>query len=212
MLEFKSFVLGDWQTNAWVIYPTEGDAGRPAWIVDPGFGPEPVLDYLKREQLEPAAIMLTHAHVDHIAGIQQVRSQYPSIPIQIHEAEADFLTDPTLNLSAALAEPVVAPAATATLAHGQTVEFAGTSVEVRHTPGHSPGSVSFWWKSEETVVSGDALFAGSIGRTDFPGSDHETLLTSIREQLLSLPGETRVLPGHGPATTVSHEAATNPWL
>ncbi|HEX7010211.1 MAG TPA: MBL fold metallo-hydrolase, partial [Phycisphaeraceae bacterium] len=130
----------------------------------------------------------------------------------IHEAERAFLSDAALNLSIVLPEPVVAPEPTATFRHGDRLELDGLVFEVRHTPGHSPGGACFYQTEHGVAFVGDALFAGSIGRYDFPTSDGPTLFRSIREQLLTLPDATRILPGHGPATTIGRERRTNPYL
>lgn len=206
-LHIETFCLGEWMTNCYVVR-----VGQACWIVDAGFEPQPMLSYVREQQLQVEAIVLTHAHVDHIAGLHAVRAHWPAPPLLIHEAEEHFLTEPTLNLSIVLEEPITAPTATGTLAHGQTLELAGVTFHVRHTPGHSPGGICLHQPDSKVAIVGDTLFAGSIGRFDFPTSDGPTLLRSIREQLLTLPDETKVLPGHGPATTIARERAGNPYL
>ena len=207
-LHIERFVLGDWMTNCYVLSSGEGRC----WIVDAGFDPEPMIAFVQEQGLEPVRVVLTHAHVDHIAGLGEVRRVWPDLPILIHEAEQDFLGDAALNLSIVLAQPVVAPEPTDTLTHGQRLELDSLSFEVRHTPGHSPGGICLYQADHETALVGDTLFAGSIGRHDFPTSDGQTLLRSIREQLLTLPEPTRVLPGHGPQTSIGREKASNPYL
>ncbi|MEM7577663.1 MAG: MBL fold metallo-hydrolase, partial [Planctomycetota bacterium] len=157
-------------------------------------------------------VLLTHAHVDHIAGLANVRRRHPEVQVLVHEAEADFLTDASLNLSAYLAEPIVTDPADAFLASSESVDIAGVAWETRHTPGHSPGGITLYEPTQGIAIVGDTLFANGVGRTDFPTSDPPQLMRSIRDQLLTLPDDTRVLPGHGPETTVAHERATNPWL
>jgi len=207
-LHIESFCLGDWMTNCYVVY---NDAGA-CWIVDAGFGPEPMLGFILEKGLTPEQIVLTHAHVDHIAGLGQVVQAYPGLPILIHEAELCFPIDPMLNLSAALSERIVAPEPTDTFTHGETLTLDGLDFQVRHTPGHSPGGVCLYQKDYRVALVGDTLFAGSIGRHDFPTSDGPALMQSIHEQLLTLPDDTRVLPGHGPETTIGQERQTNPFL
>ena len=148
-----------------------------------------------------------------MAGVSEVLAAFKPRPkLLIHAAESEWLSNPTFNLSEFSDQPVTAPGADAFLEHGQSLDLGGLAFEVRHTPGHSPGSVSFHCPGAGMVISGDALFAGSIGRTDFPGCDHATLERSIRTQLYTLPGETQVFPGHGPATTVGREMMSNPYV
>jgi len=207
-LRIKRFCLGQWATNCYVI---AAESGR-CWFVDVGFEPDWMIRYVQEHGFEPQQIVLTHAHVDHIAGLAQVRSHWPEIPILIHPAEKEFLIQPHLNLSIALDEQVVAPEATGTLEHGQTLELDGNTFEVRHTPGHSPGGVVLVQSASGVVLAGDTLFSGSIGRSDFPTSDPEALFNSIRTQLYTLPDETAVLPGHGAKTSIGVEKATNPFV
>jgi len=216
-LHIQTFCLGDWQTNCYVLHrAVEDDPSdkppRACWIIDAGFEPLPLIKYIQDNQLQPKQIILTHAHIDHIAGLSQIRDQWKDIPILIHRAEQEFLTDPMLNLSIILDKPFIAPLATGTLEHGQTLQLDGLRFEVRHTPGHSPGGISLYQPDGAVVIVGDTLFAGSIGRTDFPNSDLPLLIESIRTQLLTLPDETRVLSGHGPTTTIGQERANNPYL
>jgi len=209
-LHIETFTLGMWQTNCYVVHIGEGG---DAWVVDAGFDPAPMIDAIKAKQLGVQQVVLTHAHVDHIAGLQEVVDAVDGDPpILIHEAEAAFLTDTTLNLSAMAMMPVVAPEATRLLAGGETLELGPHRFEVRHTPGHSPGGVCLYCEQQGVAIVGDTLFAGSIGRYDFPTSDGPALMRSIRERLLTLPDDTRVLPGHGPATTVGQERRSNPYL
>lgn len=211
----QPFCLGDWQTNCYVVHPvpSESDASpTPCWIVDAGFDPDDLIAYVRDNNLKPQAVLMTHAHVDHIAGLNAVREAFPEVPILIHADEEEFLTDTMLNLSAMTPYPTVAPEATGTLAHEQTLHLADFACEVRHTPGHSPGGVAFCFHDKKIAIVGDTLFAGSVGRTDFPTSNQEAMFNSIREQLLTLPDGTQVLPGHGPVTTVGRERETNPYL
>ncbi|MEX0886288.1 MAG: MBL fold metallo-hydrolase [Phycisphaeraceae bacterium] len=209
-LHIETFTLGDWMTNCYVLH-ADADGG-PCWIIDLGFDPEPVLDYIDHHDLTPHEVILTHGHVDHVAGLPTLRRRYLELPILIHEAERDFPGDPLLNLSIVLDPPVIAPDPDGMLVHGQHIDIAGLTFEVRHTPGHSPGGITLYQPDQGVAIVGDALFAGSIGRTDFPTSDPDQLIRSIREQLLTLPDNTRVLPGHGPATRIAHERATNPFI
>ena len=207
-LTTETFALGEWQTNCYVVY----NAAGACWIVDAGFEPAAMIEHIRRRDLKLENIILTHAHLDHIAGLNDIHAAFPDTPILIHAAEKDFLTDTFLNLSAMINMPIVAPEATGFLAHGQILKLGDASFEVRHTPGHSPGGVTLYCAAESTAFVGDALFASSIGRTDFPTSNHTQLMASIREQLLTLPDATRVLSGHGPATTIGRERKSNPFI
>lgn len=222
-LVIKRFELGEWMTNCYVIHvdaqrdvstggSAAADVSRPCWIIDAGFEPYRLAAYIREQKLAPQAVLLTHAHLDHIAGLSDLREKWPDLPILIHRAEEAFLGDPMLNLSVVLEEPLLCPPATGFLEHGQSLDIAGLRCEVRHTPGHSPGGVTFYFAQQGVAFVGDTLFAGSVGRTDFPTSDHELLFESIRSQLLTLPDSTRVLPGHGPETTIGKEKRSNPFL
>ena len=206
-LTIKTFCLGDWMTNCYVV-----SVGKACWIVDAGFYPDELLAYVGEAGLTVEKVVLTHAHVDHIAGLSLVREAYPDVPIMIHEAEQAFLTTPELNLSVALPDPVIAPTATDVFRHGDTLTLGGIDFNIRHTPGHSPGGVCLYQQENSVALVGDTLFAGSIGRYDFPTSDGQALLRGIREQLLTLPDKVRVLPGHGPETTIGRERVSNPYL
>ena len=207
-LHIESFCLGQWMTNCFVVRA----GGQACWIVDAGFEPQAMIGYVQQHRLEPRAVLLTHAHVDHIAGLAAVRQAWPDLPVLIHRDEQDFLTDPARNLSIMLEEPIVAPPATGSLAHGQMLELDERCFEVRHTPGHSPGGVTLYDAHGGEAIVGDTLFSGSIGRTDFPNADHGQLIRSIRQQLLTLPEATRILPGHGPKSTIGQERRNNPFL
>lgn len=207
-LNINCFTLGDFQTNCYIAcVPT-----NECWIIDAGFGPQPMLQYIAERDLAPSRIVLTHAHVDHIAGLEAVHAAFPDVPILIHEEESGHLIEPFLNLSALMGSPIVAPQATDTLKHGEVLTLGDLPFEIRHTPGHSPGGICLYQPEHGVAIVGDTLFAGSIGRHDFPTSDQRSLMRSIREQLLTLPDDTRILPGHGEETTIGQERANNPFL
>lgn len=197
---------GQFVQNCYLLAdPSSGEAV----IVDPGEEWERFLTEVDREGWRLTAIWLTHAHMDHILGVREIK-EATGIPILLHPADRPLyerLPEQGLWVGWRIQPP---PAADAELAHGQVLEVGVQRFEVRHTPGHSPGSVSFLGPG--VVLTGDALFAGSIGRTDLPGGDYETLIESIRRELLTLDDATRVLSGHGPETTVGTERRTNPFL
>jgi hydroxyacylglutathione hydrolase len=183
-------------------------------VIDPGLEPELILECLHDEGLRPAALLCTHGHVDHIGGNAALKAAFPEAPLMIGEHEQDMLTDPVANLSAWGGARIVSPPADRTVSHGETLELAGLTFEVREIPGHSPGHVVYVCRQGTpwSVLGGDVLFRGSIGRCDFPGGSVELLLSGIRSKLFDLPSDTVVYPGHGPITTVGHEQATNPFL
>ncbi|MFQ5590153.1 MAG: MBL fold metallo-hydrolase [Phycisphaerae bacterium] len=187
----------------------------PCWIIDPGLPPqaEQIVQHVRDRELTPKAILLTHAHADHIAGIDEVRDALGPLPVYLGREEWAALTDPMENLSARIgpgfATKVVEPRE---LTPGDTLKLDGTEWRVLDTSGHSPGGRSFYNAARGIAIVGDALFQGSIGRTDFPHSDGNRLMSNIRDQLMTLPDETRVLSGHGPETTIGRERATNPFL
>ena len=180
-----------------------------AVIVDPGDEPEQFLAAAESEGLTIVAIWLTHAHLDHVTGVAAIK-EATGAPIYLHPADRplyDGLPEQGRWFGLDVAAP---PPPDHPLAHGGTLELGRTTFRVRHTPGHSPGSVCF--VGPDLVIGGDVLFQGSIGRTDLPGGSHERLIRSIAEELLVLPDATVVYPGHGPETTIGRERRTNPFL
>lgn len=208
-MKWKQIPLGPLQTNCYVVY----DENHSCLIVDPGENPRKLSAVIEQLELKPEAIVLTHAHFDHIGAVDRIRDKY-GIKVFIHEKEKDWLTDPALNGSKhfMLNEPIKARAADHLFKDEGEMFIGGFKFEVLETPGHSPGSVSFYFPKANFVLAGDALFQGSIGRTDLPGGNHNQLIKSIHDKLLVLPEETEVLPGHGPATTIVMEMDSNPFL
>lgn len=180
-------------------------------MVDASYAPGALIDRAKELELEVTKIVLTHAHGDHIAGLHEVRAAFPGARVAVHEKEAAWLGNPTLNLSAGFGEPVEQSPAEETLKGGETLRLGDSEWKVMHTPGHSPGMVALYCEGIRTAIVGDTLFAGSVGRFDFPTSNEGDLMRSLGE-LLKLPDDTRVLPGHGPATTIGREKKFNPYL
>lgn len=208
-LRIKRFTLGPFETNCYILWP---DGQAECWIVDASFGPGPMISFVQEQSLRPSALMLTHAHADHIAGVPEVRKAFPGIPVAIHQAEASWLSDPKRNLSGGYGMPISSTGPDRLLEHGQTLSLAGAECRIIHTPGHSPGGVGLYFPSHDLLIAGDALFAGSIGRTDLPGGDFDTLANAIRERFYTLPDRTVVLPGHGPQTSIGDEKRTNPFV
>jgi glyoxylase-like metal-dependent hydrolase (beta-lactamase superfamily II) len=183
-------------------------------IFDPGFEPGAIFDYLSQHELTPAAIVCTHGHSDHIAGNAAMRKRWPDCPIVIGQGDASKLTDPNLNLSAAFGFNLTSPPADRLLKEGERFSGAGLELDVLETPGHSIGHIVLVCRQDEPwqVFGGDVLFAGGVGRTDFPDGNFEDLQEAIHTKLFTLPDGTIVLPGHGPTTTIGREKRSNPFV
>ncbi len=184
-----------------------------AVAVDPGLEPEKVVARLERECSTPAAILNTHGHGDHIGGNAALKKRWPDCPLVIGAADAAKLTDPRKNLSESFGISLTSPPADRTVEEGDVYEAAGFRFRVRAIPGHSSGHVVFVWEDRRPplVLVGDVIFAGGVGRTDFPDGDYDQLISGIHAKLFTLPDDTILLPGHGPATTVGEEKRNNPF-
>ena len=198
--------VGMLQTNCYILACEDT---KKAIIVDPGDEGPKIDSLIKREGLEPVLVVNTHAHYDHIGADRYFHDK--GIPVAIHKL------DSKLMMAGGGAEilgsrSVPNPAPDRYLEEGDTVEFGNQKLSVIFTPGHSPGSISLYSKKDNALFCGDALFCRSIGRTDLPGGDYDTLMNSLREKLSKLPGETQVFPGHGPDTDIEGENKFNPWL
>lgn len=207
-ISIHAIPLGSLETNAYVV-----SGGGDCAVFDVGTRPEPLLEYLRQNDLNPSRVLLTHGHGDHVAGIPALREAFDGLRVLCPTGDRHMMTDPWANLSAQFGWSLDAGGEADELVEpGMTLQVAGADWTVLDTSGHSPGGVSYYSASAGVVVCGDALFAGSVGRTDVPGADGGKLLKNIREQLLSLPDDTRVLPGHGPETTIGAERDANPFL
>ncbi|GAA3095811.1 MULTISPECIES: MBL fold metallo-hydrolase [Nonomuraea] len=208
------FPAGAFQTNCYVVAPA---AGEECVIVDPGQDAVEGVDELLREhRLKPVAVLLTHGHLDHVWSVAPVCGAR-DVPAWIHPDDRHLLSDPAAGWSDTSASlfgglTLSEPDDVRELSDGAVLPLAGLELVVDHTPGHTRGSVSFRLPGDEIMFSGDLLFAGSIGRTDLPGGDYTTILSSLATKCLPLPDDTVVLPGHGPQTTIGRERATNPYL
>lgn len=206
MLEIKTIPVGMAQSNCYIL-----STGTNALIVDPGDQAHLIKQTITGLNVKPQAILLTHTHYDHIGAVEAMREEY-DIPLYVSTKEKDWLTDPNKNLSSLVGNPMRLKEAEHYFNPTENLQISDFSFKVVPTPGHSPGSVSFIFEEEEVVISGDALFAGSIGRTDLPGSEPHKLIPSVRAELFTLPEDFKVYPGHGEQTTVGREKATNPFF
>ncbi|MCP4632716.1 MAG: MBL fold metallo-hydrolase [candidate division Zixibacteria bacterium] len=182
---------------------------RKGIIIDPGENEELIMSKIKENNLEIEKIILTHGHLDHIGALEYVKNNL-KVPVCIHKDDADMLTSSDKNLSSMTPDPIEASPADIYLEDGQFVEIGELKLKVLHTPGHSRGGISLY--AEGAVFTGDALFLGSVGRTDLPGGDFDILMNSINEKLFSLPDDTVVYSGHGPDSTIGQEKQFNPFV
>src|SRR5829696_7249003 len=208
-LQIQTIVSMPFAENTYVVWR---GGGPEALVIDPGTEPDAILSFLSDTGLTPAAILNTHGHADHIAGNADLKAAYPAAPLVIGSADAPLLSDPELNVSRSYGFDIVSPPADRLVREGDTLLFAGLTLDIREIPGHSPGHIVYVVRDGGVVFGGDVLFRGSIGRTDFPGASFETLASGIRAKLYTMPDETVVYPGHGPVTKVGHEKRTNPYV
>jgi glyoxylase-like metal-dependent hydrolase (beta-lactamase superfamily II) len=209
-MKIDCLILGGYQTNCYVL--RNDDSAKDCLIIDPGLEAGELLEFLDEQKLNLAAVVLTHGHIDHIAGVSLLRNRFPEIKVYIHNLDTEMLTEPANNLSAMSGMTFTIEPEDVALKEGDIIDLAGVKLLVLHTPGHTPGGISLYSKRDGVVFVGDTLFAGSIGRTDFPGGSMSQLLAGVREKLFTLPEETKVYPGHGPATTIAAEKTHNPFF
>ncbi|MGI8577559.1 MAG: MBL fold metallo-hydrolase [Nocardioidaceae bacterium] len=217
-----AFPAGAWQTNCYVVAASDGEE---CVVIDPGQdAAQGVADVVREHKLRPAAVLLTHGHIDHMWSVSPVAGAYDAVAY-IHPQDRHLLTDPMAGISPESAAMLLGgtfefaePDEVTELGDGDRLTLGGLQFGVDHTPGHTAGSVTFRSPYDgpeevpELMFAGDLLFAGSIGRTDLPGGDHQTMLRSLTDKVLPLDDRIVVLPGHGPQTTIGRERATNPYL
>lgn len=210
----EGFPAGSWGTNCYVVAPGDGEQ---CVVIDPGQDAFPRIDEIVREhRLAPVAVLLTHGHIDHMWSVVPVCEAH-DVPAYVHPGDRYMLSDPARSLGLPAGQPVFGgltfaePSDVVELTGSDTVPLAGLDFAVEHAPGHTEGSLTFRL-GDAVFFSGDLIFAGSIGRTDLPGGSYDAMLDSLRRVVLPLPDELPILSGHGPATTVGRERATNPFL
>lgn len=211
MITIQGFVFNPFTENTYILY----DETKECILIDPGCSNEEerkeLVEFIKEENLKPVKLLNTHCHIDHVFGNSFVAKKY-NLGLEIHKEDLQVLHSlpQVSHLYGLNAEESVEPSNF--LNEGDVVKFGNSSLEIFFTPGHSPGSISFYNKEEKFIIGGDVLFHGSIGRTDLPGGDHETLLNSIREKLFTLADDFTVFSGHGGETTIGFEKKNNPFL
>jgi hydroxyacylglutathione hydrolase len=198
--------LGPFFVNCYIVGDPDSKKGI---IIDPGWDAAEIIAHANRHDLTIESIIITHGHADHIVALEEVRRHFGA-KVMIGEKDAQMLINPSTNLSASLGEELTTKPADKFLHDGDIIQVGKFQFTVLETPGHSPGSISLY--GHDVVFTGDALFLGSVGRTDLPGGSHETLLDSIQQKLLILPEDTIVYSGHGPDTTIGQERDFNPFL
>lgn len=201
--------VGQLAANCYIVYC---ENTRKAVVIDPGADGQSILNRIQYEGLEVGHILLTHGHFDHIGAVKFLKEQLGA-SVAIHSGDAQALTDAARNLSAFMGEHLVQVPPDVLLQEGDIIAVGGIAMKVLHTPGHSEGSVCFVVDSPvKMAFTGDTLFQGSIGRSDFPGGSYEQLISSIRDKLLTLDDDYTIYPGHGPKSTIGAERVTNPFI
>jgi hydroxyacylglutathione hydrolase len=214
-MKVKTFVLGPIQTSCYVVYENDGNN---AIIVDAGGDPAEMIKFIKQHDLTPLYLVNTHGHIDHILGNPQLKKEFPKMQICVHQADARMLSESKANLATELGFEFSSPEPDKLLNEGDTLSLSDKksgSFQVLDLPGHTKGGIGLLYSHKNDanlLFSGDALFAGSIGRTDFPGGSLAELVNNIREKVFTLPEDTEVYPGHGPSTTVGNEKHSNPFF
>lgn len=205
---FETIVVGQLGVNCFILADQETKEGV---VVDPGADTERILAILRAKGLTVRYVINTHGHFDHMGGNRRLLAE-TGATLMIHAADEPHLTRASSTATAYGIAAENSPPPGTHLTDGQSIRFGRHEIRVIHTPGHTPGGCCLYLAAEGILLSGDTLFAESIGRTDFPGGSYDDLAASVREKLFTLPDATKVYPGHGPMTTIAHEKAHNPYL
>ncbi|MFA5252654.1 MAG: MBL fold metallo-hydrolase [Phycisphaerae bacterium] len=209
-MKIDRLILGAYHTNCFVL--RESEAAKDCLIIDTGLDADELIDFLQQHNLNPAAVVITHGHADHVTGLAALRGRFPRIKVYIHKLDAGMLSGEKDNLASVAGVTFSPEHADFTVEQGDVIEQANIKLDVLHTPGHTQGGICLYSKDAGIIFAGDTLFADSVGRTDMPGGNASQLINSIKQKLCPLPDETIVYPGHGPQTTISQEKAQNPFL
>ena len=207
-MKVLSLCLGMVQTNCYLL---QNEDSKELIIVDPAENEAAITKRIEAMQAKPVAILLTHGHFDHIMAAKELREAF-HIPIYAHGAEKDVLADPNLNLSTMTGRTPYSLEADVYLKDGDEPDIPGFKFRVLHTPGHTHGSCCYYFYQDKVLISGDTLFCGSCGRTDFPTSSGKQMMESLKRLVTELPGETAVYPGHEDTTTIAYEKRSNPFV
>lgn len=205
---FESIAVGPLSVNCYIV---ACEVSREGVVVDPGGDPELIINLVRQHGLKIHTVINTHGHFDHLGGNSQVMAAFGA-RLLIHQADSSMLSRSAEVASKYGLKGENSPEADAYLVDGMDIFFGTRRIKVLHTPGHTLGGCSLYFEEERKVITGDTLFADSIGRTDLPGGSHEQLLESIRTKLFTLPDDVTAYPGHGPHTTIGHEKKCNPYF
>ncbi len=206
MFKMSAVTTGLVATNCYTIINEETNE---AIMIDASGDPKYLLEEIRANESNPVAILLTHAHFDHVDAVKMIKSEYPGTEVIIGVNDEKLLADPTLNLSMSFMGEPVSASADRTVSDGEVIELIGIKITCIEVPGHTIGGMCYYMPELGCIFDGDTLFHGSIGRSDFPTGDGEALVTNIREKLFTLPEETKVFPGHDSETTIGWEKANN---